>query len=248
MKNENSPLAWITGASSGIGRALALQLASEGWRVVASARRAEELEELSQENSAIFALPLDVTDEAACRAAVEKIEDTWGALDLAVLNAGSHVPTSARAFAPGPFRQLLDLNVMGVVNGLAPLLDKMCARRKGRIAIVSSIAGYVGLPGAGAYCMTKAALTSLAESLRPELMKMGVILQVVSPGFIKTPLTDKNTFPMPFLMPVEKAAVVFAKGLRSKRFEIFFPWQLVLLFKVLRILPYRLRFAITRRL
>ena len=251
MQPDNTatkPLAWITGASSGLGRALALRLVANGWRVVVSARRAEALADLAAEAKNIVALPLDVTDQAACEAAVAWIEKNEGPLALAVLNAGTHLPVTARTLSVAPFAQLAELNLLGTIKTLVPVVAAMRARRRGQIAIVASLAGYRGLPGASAYGMSKAGLINLAEALQPELAALGIKLQLVNPGFVKTPLTDKNPFPMPFLMPLDKAAVAFEKGLQSRRFEIIFPWRLALVMKLLRLLPYGLALRLTRRL
>ena len=137
---------------------------------------------------------------------------------------------------------------MGTVHCLEALLPGMIARRGGRIAVVASLAGYRGLPTSSAYGMTKAGLINMAEALKPELDGYGVRLQVVNPGFVRTPLTDRNAFAMPFLMDVEDAAEAFYRGLCSERFEIVFPRRLAYLLKILRVLPAPLAFAVTRRL
>ena len=243
---------WITGASSGLGRALALKMASEGWRVAASARSEDQLQAVAALASAfpggIEAFPLDVTDRDAVQATVARILEDFGPPDVVVLNAGTHKPTPAARLSTKDFRQLVELNLMGTVHCLEAVLPPLRRRREGQIAIVASLAGYVGLPLAGAYGMTKAGLINLAESLEPELRAEGVILQVVNPGFVKTPLTDRNPFHMPFLMDVESAATDFYRGLQSGGFEIVFPRRFAYLLKVLRLLPHPLALAITRRL
>jgi len=240
---------WITGASSGIGRALALRLAARGRTVAVSARNAAELQALAAGSAGrLVPLPLDVTDAAACAAAVARIERDLGPLALAVLNAGTHRPVSAASLQPEDFRALAEVNLMGTVNCLAPAVAAMRSRGAGQLALVASVAGWRGLPSAAAYGMTKAGLINLAEALQPELRAMGIKLQVVSPGFVATPLTARNRFPMPFLIPVEKAAAAFERGLRSPRFEIVFPWQMGLLMGLLRRLPNRVALAVTRRL
>jgi NAD(P)-dependent dehydrogenase (short-subunit alcohol dehydrogenase family) len=243
---------WITGASSGLGHALARRMAVEGWRVAASARSTDPLNELVRDarnlRGEIHAFPLDVTDLAAVAAAVKSIEALLGPIDQAVLNAGSHRPVRAVGLSAADFRDLAELNLMGTVNCLDALLPGMILRRAGRIAVVASLAGYRGLPTSAAYGMTKAGLINMAEALKPELDGYGIRLQVVNPGFVRTPLTDKNPFPMPFLMEVEDAAGVFLRGLRSDRFEIVFPKRFAYLLKILRVLPAPLAFAVTRRL
>jgi NAD(P)-dependent dehydrogenase (short-subunit alcohol dehydrogenase family) len=245
-------LAWLTGASAGIGRALALRLARDGWRVAASARRGDVLDSLRQEARGlpgeIRAFPVDVTDRRAVADCVAAIERDFGRIDLALLNAGTHEPMPADKFSAAVVQRLLDINVMGVANGLEAVLPLLIARGAGRVAIVASLAGYSGLPSAAAYGASKAALINMAESLRPELLEKGVVLQVINPGFVKTPLTDKNDFEMPFLISADDAAAAILRGLKSDRFEIAFPGGFVRLMKLLRLLPYGLYFRLTRRL
>ncbi|WP_299397268.1 SDR family NAD(P)-dependent oxidoreductase [Pelagibius sp.] len=241
----------ITGASLGLGRALALRCARAGWRVVASARGREQLESLAAEaaelSGEITPYPLDVTDAAAVAAAVQHVEAEIAPIGIAVLNAGTHRPMAAESFRAADVEGLLKLNVLGIANCLEALLPRMIARRQGRLALVASVAGYAGLPTAAGYGASKAAVINMAESLKPELDRLGVVLQVVNPGFVQTPLTDKNDFPMPFLMPADAAAEAFFRGLESQRFEIVFPRRFVYLMKLLKLLPYRLFFALTRR-
>lgn len=243
---------WITGAGKGIGRALALELGARGNIIAASARTQADLETLAAEGAArgasIHPYRLDVTDSDAVARTAEAIARDLGPLDLAVLNAGTHSEVSAENFDLVEFRRVMETNVMGAANGLSALLPGMIARRRGRIALVASVAGYRGLPSAGAYSASKAALIALAEALKPELDKAGVGLLLINPGFVDTPLTRRNTFPMPFLMEPGEAARIIADGLEKNRFEIVFPWQMTFLMKLLSILPYPLFFAITRRM
>jgi NAD(P)-dependent dehydrogenase (short-subunit alcohol dehydrogenase family) len=245
-------VAWITGASSGIGRGLALRLAGEGWQVAVSARRREELDKMAEEAAAlagaILPVPVDVTDGAAVRAAIERIEGEMGPIALAVLNAGTHQPISAWDFEAGAVQKLLDLNVMGQVHALEALLPRLRDRGQGRVAVVASVAGYRGLPTAAGYGASKAAAIAMCEALRPELAGTGVTLQVVNPGFVRTPLTDKNAFDMPMIMELDDAVAAFRKGLDSDKFEIVFPWRFAMIMKLLRILPYRLFFKVTGRM
>ena len=247
-----SRIVWCTGASKGIGRALALRLARNGDTVAASARSAEELQAVADEaerlTGAIVPFPLDVTDETAVTEVVAAIEEKLGPIDVAVLNAGTHQPINAEDFASDPFRKLMDVNVMGTVHALAALLPRFMARRAGRIAVVASVAGYRGLPTASAYGATKAALINMLEALKPELDSVGVRLTLINPGFVKTPLTDKNEFKMPFLMEVDEAADRIAKGLERDRFEVTFPRRFTWMLKLGRILPYSLYFPMIKRL
>lgn len=239
---------WITGASSGIGRALALRLAGPGRHVVASARSADELALLAAEAPGrIEPLPLDVTDHHAVLAAIERIETGIGPVTTAVLSAGTHRPVDAAAFKLAELKQLVALNVFGVASCLEGLMPRMMARRAGRIAVVASVAGYRGLPTAAYYGATKAALINMVESLKFDLDRSGVTIQLVNPGFVRTPLTDRNDFPMPFLIEAEDAAARLARGLEASSFEIAFPRRFVAIMKLLRLLPYSLFFPLVAR-
>ncbi len=243
---------WITGASSGIGRTLALKLAAEGRRVVVSARREEALAELAAEAEgqpgSLIPLPLDITDGPAVEQTVKRIESEIGPLACAVLNAGSHKPVSALSLDPEDFRALAELNLLGTVNCLAAASRPMLDRGRGKIAVVASVAGYFGLPTSAAYGMTKAGLINLVQALEPEFAAAGLKLQLVNPGFVKTPLTDRNRFPMPFLLPVDKAAARLLRGLEGNSFEIAFPWRLAALLRLLRALPMSWALTLTGRL
>ena len=241
---------WITGASSGIGRALALRLAraatsSRRARGAAASSRLGSPPRLCRAGSSPF--PVDVADGAAMARAVSEIEAAIGPLDLAVFNAGTHEPVELESFDPAPFRRLMEINYMGAVNGLAAVLPRFIARRAGHVAVVSSVAGYRGLPSASAYGPTKAALINLCESLKPDLDRFGVKISVVNPGFVRTPLTDRNPFPMPFLMEVDDPAARLAAGLDKGKFEITFPRRFTYLVKLARMLPYRLSFRLVKR-
>lgn len=243
------PTAWVTGAGSGIGRALALRLAHEGWQVAVSARTAQDLATLAAEApDHIHAFPLDVKDVEAVLETVASIEDDLGRLDLAVLNAGTYARDSAAQFDAAAFRAIVEVNLMGNVHCLAALMPRMLARGSGHIAVVSSVAGYVGLPGAAAYGASKAALINMCEALYPELAARNVRLSLINPGFVDTPLTQKNDFPMPFLISADAAVDHIMAGLISRHFENAFPWKMALSMKLLAALPARLRLAVTRRM
>ncbi len=244
-----SRVAWVTGASSGLGAAVALKLADDGWTVIVSARRAEALQTVADRRPGkIHALPLDVTDRVAVADAVGRIESGHGPLDLALLNAGTHVPMRAVDFSADTVRRLMEVNVMGTANGLEAVLPRFLERRGGIIGIVASVAGYRGLPTASAYAASKAALIAMAEALKPELTAAGVGLKLINPGFVRTPLTDRNDFPMPFLMEVDAAAEALVRGLETGGFEIVFPRRMKWAMKILRALPYCPYFKITRRM
>lgn len=244
-------LAWVTGASSGIGRGTALELARRGFRVLATARSIEALETLVEEAAAlpgsIIARCVDVTDAELQKRTIDEIEVSEGPIVLAFLNAGIYWPMRAHPFDATSFKKVFDVNVGGVVNGLDVLLDRMTARGRGQIAINASVAGYIGLPRAPAYSSSKAALIVMAESLKIETDSLGITLQVVNPGFVKTPLTDKNDHPMPFLMELDDAARFICDGFQRGGFEITFPWQLSRILKFLRLLPYETYFSLIRK-
>ncbi|MDA0702271.1 MAG: SDR family NAD(P)-dependent oxidoreductase [Proteobacteria bacterium] len=248
-REHKGDVAWVVGASSGIGRALALRLADDGYVVAVSARSEDALAELAGERSLgrIVAVPLDVTKPETVTEAQRWIEDAVGPVALCVLCAGTHKEVSAQDFDAAIFRNLIDVNLMGSVHGLAAILPAMIGRGSGHIAVVSSVAGYRGLPTAAAYGATKASLINMCEALAFDLHGTGVRLQLVNPGFVDTPLTRRNSFPMPFLMTVEDAAERIHRGLRSRKFEIAFPRRFTLWLKLMRILPYALYFPILRR-
>jgi len=243
-------VAWITGASSGIGREVARRLLDEGWTVALTARREAEMAELARRYPANRALvvPADVTDAKAMKSAHARIEEILERpVALALSNAGAWQRMGAADFDVAAFRHQIEVNVMGTAHMLAAVLPGMLAQKRGQIAIVASVAGYVGLPLATAYGASKAALIHMASSLRFESEKTGILVQVINPGFVKTPLTGVNKFSMPFLLSAEDAAARICRGLRGTRFEIAFPWQLVLPLKIARLLPWRLFFAAAAR-
>lgn len=235
-------VAWVTGASSGIGRELASLLDARAGKVVVSARSAEKLDELAASSRAVKPYPLDVTDETAVAACVDSIEHDLGPIDLAVLSAGTWAILDQGEIDIAAMRRGIEVNYMGVVNALAALVPRMRERGSGHIAIVASVAGYRGLPRAGAYGPTKAALINLAETLRSELEPFGITVSLVNPGFVDTPMTRDNPFPMPSIMSADKAAQALLAGLEKRRFEIVFPRGFVYAVKLLRIAPYRLFF------
>lgn len=237
---------WITGASSGIGHALAVRLARAGAKVAASARNGEALAELAAAEPNIRAYPLDVTDGAATKLTVERIGAELGAIDLAVLNAGVWKPMGISRFTAEVAAQSMAVNHGGICNGLAALMPDMIQRGRGQIALVSSVAGYCGLPKSAAYGPSKAAVINLAEALYPELREKGVMLSLVNPGFVDTPMTESNKFPMPYLMNVDDAVSHIVRGLTARKFEIAFPWQMVTLLKLAKRAPYPLYFWIAR--
>ena len=239
-------VAWVTGASSGIGRGAARELARRGWRVFATARRERELQALESQaaglKGSIAAAPGDVTDRAKMAALVARIESE-APIALALLNAGGNFADAPGDFGGDGFAKTIELNLQGAVNALNPVFNAMRSRRRGQIAIMGSLAGYGGLPRGGAYCPSKAAVISLAEGLRFAAAPDNLTVQVVNPGYVKTPLTDRNDFAMPFLMECERACRRLCDGLERGGFEIRFPTRLALIMRLVSTLPYPLYFA-----
>jgi NAD(P)-dependent dehydrogenase (short-subunit alcohol dehydrogenase family) len=241
-------IAWVTGASSGIGRAVALELVRRGYRVAVTARRVGELESLAAASGGrIDAFPGDVTDRAGMDLQVRKIEAESGPIALAFLNVGAFFPDASGDWAGDGLRRTLTVNFDGTINCFGPLIPIMKARGRGQIAVMASIAGYGGLPRAAGYCASKAALISLCESFRLPLERAGITMQVVCPGFVRTPLTGGSRFPMPFIIEVDEAARRICDGLETKGFEIAFPRRMAWLMKAFNMLPYPLYFGILRR-
>ena len=242
--------AWVTGAGRGIGAALAEALARDGVIVYASARNREELDALAERCStlagSIVPMPLDITQKEDIEAALNGF-DKEGWPELVVLNAGTYQPFSAHAFDEESFQRQIDVNVNGTMRCLAPILQRFTSQDHGHIAVMASVAGYRGLPTASAYGASKAALINMCESLRLDLRGTGVKLQLINPGFVRTPLTDKNTHDMPALLEPEDAADRIVRGLSGDGFEITFPKRFTYWLKFFRILPYRWYFALVGR-
>lgn len=236
---------WITGAGTGIGAALARHLGVVGWPVTASGRRAAPLQALAAQIPCCVPLPLDVTDRAAVQAAVAAMEPSLPM--MAVLCAGTHHPTPADSFSAPAVRDLMETNLMGIVHCVEALLPLYRARGQGHLVLVASVAGYRGLPTAAGYCASKAAVIALAEALRLDLADSGVRVTLVNPGFVDTPLTQQNPFPMPDLITAEAAAQAIVRGLERGPFEIAFPSRFAAAMKLLRLLPDRWYFAAIRR-
>ncbi len=236
--------AWITGASSGIGLHLARALRDEGWSVYATSRGADDLSALAGEDGGpgrIVAMPGDVTDQPAMAELAAEIE---AELPIALLipNAGIYLPMTAEDFDLDGFHKTVAVNVSGAANVIAPVMRTMIERGRGHIAVMASVAGYGGLPTSPAYGATKAALINMAESLKLDLDGAGVRISIINPGFVDTPATRDNPFPMPALMPVEQAARRIVAGLKRGGFEITFPRRFTWWLKFLNILPYGLYF------
>lgn len=242
---------WLTGASSGIGEALVPELVRRGARVAVTARRAERLEGLAAEwrraGGEILVVPADVSDRESVLAAGRAIEAAWGGVDVAIFNAGTHTPPSGRGFDSRQFVTLTTLNYFGPLFGLEAVLPGMIARRRGQVVAVASLAGYRPLPTAAAYGASKAALAHAFDSLRFDLAPLGIEVTVVNPGFVKTPLTDRNRFRMPFLMPVGRAVTTMVRDIERGKMESHFPAPFSWLLKFLRVLPYPVYHRLVRR-
>lgn len=237
-------VAWITGASSGIGLALAEAHVAHGWTVAVTARRVEELEALSSRfPGRVLVAPADITNPAAVRAALAPLPP----IARAILNAGTYERDTADTFTAARLARQVDLNLIGTAHCLEAIMPAMIAARSGQIGLVSSLAGLAGLPGSASYSATKAGLIALAESLRFDLRQHGVGISAICPGFVKSPLTAKNTFPMPFLMEADAAAKAIMRGLDADRFLIAFPEGLARPLRILRSLPYGVFFPLIAR-
>jgi short-subunit dehydrogenase len=245
---EDKKVIWITGASSGIGRALAIKFANEGWIVAASARRENLLKELNKINENIYAFPLDVTNIEQCKTVFKNIIEKFKDVEISIFGTGIHDPKSEKEFNLEKIRKIMEVNYFGTMNSINSVCSFYNKKKSGQISIISSVAGYRGLPAAGAYCASKSALTSFAESLHFEMKRKNVRVTLVSPGFIKTPMTDQNDFPMPMIKSPEFAAEKIYNGLVTKKnFEIHFPKAFTYIMKLLRILPNGIYFKIVEK-
>ncbi len=240
---------WITGASSGIGKALALKFASQGWEVAISARRENLLNEISESNGKIKSFPLDVTDKVACKEVFNQIKNHYGEVDICFFSTGTWNPKKEKDIDIEQIEDVFKVNFFGTVNSIKAVEDYFKFKKSGIITIVSSIAGYRGLPNSTGYGPSKSALNNLAESLYFDFGRHNVRVCLVSPGFIKTPMTDKNDFKMPFLKTPEFAADKIYDGLLNKKvFEIHFPLELTLTLKIFSIFPSKLYFYLIKKL
>lgn len=210
---------WLVGASEGLGRELARKLSVEGAHLVLSARNAERLESLVAELPNARAVPLDVTDTDAVRRAAADV----GAIDGVIYNAGAYDPMRATEWDSDAALAMLDVNFTGAMRVLGEVMPQLVGRGRGAVTLIGSLAGYRGLPAAVGYGASKAALISLAETMRFDLKGTGVVVRIVNPGFIKTRLTQKNSFSMPMLMEPEDAATRVMAAMRKRRFRTDFP-------------------------
>jgi NAD(P)-dependent dehydrogenase (short-subunit alcohol dehydrogenase family) len=229
---------WVVGASSGIGAATARELVARGATVAVSARRERALDEVSR--GRMLVVPLDVTDAKSVAAAAGQVREELGPIDVAILAAGYWSQMDPHTWDTEVFDRHVQVNLVGMSNAIAAVLPDMLDRGRGTVAGISSVAGYRGLAGAEAYGATKAAQINLLESLRVHVAKAGVRVTTICPGFVRTELTDGNSFPMPFIIDADLAAESICDGLEHDRVEIVFPWQMALLMKAARMVPVRL--------
>jgi len=238
---------WLVGASTGIGAATARLLLARGAKVAVSARNRAALAGVVAGHAEGLAVPADVTRPESLAEALGEIRAAWGGVDLVMLLAGAYTPVRAWELTAAVARSHVEVNLMGAYHALAAVLPDFLARGAGGIAIVSSVAGYRGLPKALVYGATKAALINLAETLYLDLAPRGIAVYVINPGFVATPMTAANEFKMPGLVTTEVAAAEIVRGLEHGRFEIHFPRRFTTWLKLLRLAPYRLYFAAVRR-
>ena len=235
---------WVVGASSGIGAELARELRRRGARIAVSARTASDLREVAGDD--MLVVPLDVTDHAAVTAAATQVTSELGGIDVLVAAAGYWQQTTPGDLDLDVFATHVDVNLLGMAACISAVLPTMRSRGSGSVVGIASVAGYRGIPGAEAYGATKAAQINLLEALRSGLRGSGVIVQTVCPGFVETPMTESNQFPMPFMIPADRAARTIADGIAAGKAEIVFPWQMTLMMKTARLMPVRLWSVLAR--
>ena len=247
IQDWNGKRIWIIGASTGIGAALARALLDRGAKVAGSARSAAALKDVLGTGANALAIPADVTRAHELTAAHDAVIDAWGGIDVLVYMAGTYKGMRAWKLGVGVARAEFDTNVLGAYDAIAVTLPKMLERKRGSIVIVSSVAGYRGLPNSLIYSATKAALINMAETLYLDLASKGIGVHVVNPGFVETPLTAQNRFKMPALIKADEAAQEILKGLARGEFETHFPKRFTGWLRAMRHLPYGLYFKAVHR-
>jgi len=250
IRNWQGQRVWVLGASSGIGKAFSEALLERGARVALTARDEGALEKISlrAQPDQTLVLPADVTVQSEIDSAYARLKGAWSGVDLTVYLAGTYLPARAWELNADQAEQLLRVNVSGAMRTLALVIPDLVQRGDGGIAVVSSVAGYRGLPTSLVYGASKAALINFTETLYLDLRPKGISVYLVNPGFVKTPLTDRNSFDMPALINVEEAADQMVRGFERGNFEIHFPKRFTLFMKLLRLLPYRLFFPLVHRI
>ena len=244
-------VAVLTGASSGIGNALARELAREGYKIGLLARRADCLEKLAGEIRAAGGLAefetADVDDRLATLAAIHRLASRLGPVDLLVANAGLGTPTLLEPMNVEDVEQMMRVNLFGVIYAIEAVLPEMLKRGHGHIAATSSLAAYKGFPGQGGYCASKAAVKIYLESLRIQLRGRGIAVTTICPGFINTPMTEAHSFRMPFVLDADEAARRIARALKRKKKVFNFPWQTERLVKFTYWVPDWIMARVTKR-
>jgi short-subunit dehydrogenase len=241
----------ITGASSGIGRGLAKEIAARGALVGLVARRADTLKELQTEIESAggrgLAVAGDVRDASSIKAATDKIAKELGPIDVLVANAGIGTSTDGSQVSGEEVAKVISVNVIGAANSVSAVLPQMVERRKGQLVVISSLAAYRGLPKSAAYCASKAAVSAFFESLRLDLAPKGIDVTIIHPGFIKTPLTAGRDAQMPFLMELDDAVKKIANAIERRKKSYAFPWQLATIVRAGMIMPIWMYDRISRR-
>lgn len=236
---------WIVGASSGIGHALAESLLARGAKVAISARQTQPLAALSSRfPESAFAVTMDITNPPDWESAHNSIMARWGAIDTVIFCAAAYQPVRAWNIDEALAARMIDTNLTSAVRGIATVLPAMLDSGKGHISLIASVAGYMGLPKSLVYGPTKAALINLAESLYLDVHDKGIGVSIINPGFVDTPLTKGNEFRMPAIISAETAARKIIAGLERGDFEIHFPKRFTCWLRIIRRLPYPLRFRI----
>lgn len=250
MRDVKGKYFWIVGASSGIGAALAKELAAQGAIVALSARREDMLRELQTTlaGEGHLAVPVDVAVAESVATAQSEILKHFPRIDSALFMAAKYSVHDGQAKSLSAIRDMLDVNLGGAFNMLDAVRPQFEKQGQGQLVLCASVAGYRGLPTGQPYCAAKAALINLAESLKVDLEPQKIDVKVICPGFVKTPLTDKNDFPMPMIIEADAAAKAIVKGLCSRAFEIHFPKRFTYIMKFLHILPHWIYFPIARKM
>ncbi len=234
-------IVFITGASSGIGRALSVELGRRGAGVGLLARRAETLRELADEvekaGGRALALPADVRDADAVRRAADELRARFNRVDVMVANAGIVPTTHVLDLRPDDLADVMSVNVVGAANSVTAVLPEMVKQGSGQLVAISSLAAYRGLPKSGAYCASKAALSAFFESLRIDLRGTGVDVTIIHPGFIKTPVTEGRAAKMPYLMELDDAVKKIIRAIESRKKSYAFPWQLASIVRAAMLFP-----------
>jgi short-subunit dehydrogenase len=231
----------ITGASSGIGKGLAMTIAARGGRLALIARREDALNEIVNEiraaNGTAIAVAADVRDAEVLRQAADKIRAELGPIDVLIANAGVGVTDHANNLDPHKVSEVMNINVLGAVNSVAAVLPEMVERKSGHLVAIASLAGYRGLAKSAAYCASKAALSSFFESLRIDLRHTGVTVSIIYPGFIKTPLTSGRQAKMPYLMELDDGVKKIVSAIEKGKKSYAFPWQLATIVRSSLLMP-----------